>query len=43
VKARYEATREDIAARYVEWEVTGSNEEWRPVCGYFNPRGREGE
>jgi len=38
VRARYKATREDIAARYVEWELTGEGEVRRPLDGgYFNP------
>ena len=42
VKARYMATREEIAARYAEWEVTGPGEIRRPLGGYFNPGRREG-
>jgi hypothetical protein len=37
VKARYKATREDIAARYAEWVVTGPGEVPQPVGGHFNP------
>jgi hypothetical protein len=43
VKARYMATRDEIAARYAEWEITGPGEERRPATGYFNPGRREGE
>jgi len=31
VKARYKATRDEIAARYAEWEVTGEGEVRRPL------------
>jgi hypothetical protein len=31
------AERDQIAARYAEWEVTGPGEERRPIGGYFNP------
>jgi len=38
VRARYNATRAEIAARYVEWELTGEGEVRRPAGGgYFNP------
>ena len=37
VRARYKATPDEIAARYVEWELTGPGEERRPLNGYFNP------
>ena len=43
VKARYMATREEIAARYDVWEITGPGEVRRPRSGYFNPGRREGE
>jgi len=43
VKARHKATREEIAARYTEWEITGPVEERPPIAGYFNPGRREGE
>jgi hypothetical protein len=37
VNARYKATREEIAARYGEWELTGAGERRSPSAGYFNP------
>jgi hypothetical protein len=37
VKARYKATREDIAARHAEWEITGSAELRRPIGRAFSP------
>jgi hypothetical protein len=37
VKSRYKATREEIAARYAEWEITSPGEERTPLGGYFNP------
>lgn len=37
VRARYKATREDIAARYSVWELTGPPEVRDPIGGYFNP------
>ena len=43
VKARYMATREEIASRYGEWEITGPGEVRTPRTGYFNPGRREGE
>jgi hypothetical protein len=43
VRARYMATREEIAARYAELEIIGSGELRRPRTGYFNPGRREGE
>jgi hypothetical protein len=43
VRARYKAKPEEIAVRYVEWEIVGAGEERRPVTGYFNPGRREGE
>ena len=43
VKARYKATRDEIAARYAEWEITGAGEVRTPRAGYFNPNRREGE
>ena len=43
VKARYMATREEIAARYAEWEIIGCGEERRSATGYFNPEQTEGE
>jgi hypothetical protein len=36
-RARYKASREDIAARYADWEVTGPAELRTPRTGYFNP------
>ena len=42
-RARYTATREEIAARYAEWEVTGPGEVRTPRTGYFNPGRREDE
>ena len=43
MKARYMASREEIAARYTEWEVIGPGEVRTPRTGYFNPGRREGE
>jgi len=43
VKARYKAERDEIAARYAEWEIIGPGEERRPATGCFNPNRREGE
>jgi hypothetical protein len=43
VRARYKAATTEIAARYVEWELTGPGEERRPLAGYFNPGRQEGE
>lgn len=43
VKARYMAERDVIATPYVDWEMIGSDEERRPLTGYFNPGRREGE
>ena len=37
VKARYKATREDIAARSAEWEIIGPAEIRSPIGGAFNP------
>jgi hypothetical protein len=37
VKARYKATPEEIAARFVEWEITGPAEVRLPIGGAFNP------
>jgi hypothetical protein len=37
IKARYKATREDIAARHAEWEITGPAEVWFPIGDAFNP------
>jgi hypothetical protein len=37
VKARYKATPEEIAARHVEWEITGPAEIRSPIGGAFNP------
>jgi hypothetical protein len=41
VRARYVAERNEIAARYTEWEITGPPEvrEIRPSEGYFSPHG----
>lgn len=41
VKARYMAERDEIAARYAEWEIIGPGEERRPRTGYFNSSRRE--
>jgi hypothetical protein len=35
VKARYKATRDEIAARYAEWEVIGPGEVRQPGGGVF--------
>jgi hypothetical protein len=43
VKARYMASREEIAARYAEWEITDPGEVRTPRTGYFNPGRRQGE
>lgn len=38
VRARYKATREEIAARYAVWEITGPPEVRESSgSGYFNP------
>ncbi len=38
IRARYQATREDIAARYAVWEITGPPEIRESSGGaYFNP------
>jgi hypothetical protein len=37
VRARYRATRTDIAARYAEWEVTGPPELREPLNTAFTP------
>jgi hypothetical protein len=42
-KARYMASREEIAARYAEREITGPGEARTPHTGYSNPNRREGE
>jgi len=42
-RARYKASREDIAARYTEWEITGPGEMRRPLGGYFNPGRQRGD
>jgi hypothetical protein len=42
VRARYKATPDEIASRYVEWELTGPGEERQPLVGYFNPVRRMG-
>ena len=43
VKARYMASREEIAARDAEWEITDPGEVRTPRTGYFNPGRRQGE
>ncbi len=43
VKARYMATRDEIAARYAEWEITGPGEVRTPRTGYFNPGRQPGD
>jgi len=43
VKARYKAERDEIAARYAEWEIVGPGEERRPATGYFDPHRGKGE
>jgi len=37
IKARYEATPEEIAARHAEWEITGPAEVRMPTGGSFHP------
>lgn len=37
VKARYKATREEIAARQEEWEITGPAETRTPITGACHP------
>lgn len=37
VKARYKATRQEIAARHVEWEITGPAEVRSPIGAAFHP------
>jgi hypothetical protein len=36
IKACYKATREEIAARHAEWEITGLAEVRSPIGGGFN-------
>ena len=43
VKARYKAERDEIAARYAEWEIIGPGEERLRATGYFNPHRGKGE
>jgi hypothetical protein len=37
IQARYKATREEIAARYEKWEITGPGWTPNPVGGSFVP------
>jgi len=37
IQARYKATREDIAARYDKWEITGPGERRAGAGGQFTP------
>ena len=37
VNARYKATRDEIAARHVEWEIIDAAEVRGPIDGVFNP------
>jgi hypothetical protein len=37
VKARFKATREEIAARHEEWEITGPADARAPITGAFHP------
>ncbi len=37
VTARYKAERDEIAARYADWEIVGTGGERRPTGGCFNP------
>ena len=37
IKARYKATREEIAARHGEWEITGPAEVRMAITGAFQP------
>ncbi len=37
VRARYLASRSDIAARHAEWEITGPGEVRQPIGGSFDP------
>ncbi len=37
LRARYKTSRSDIAARHVEWEISGPGETRRDTGGSFNP------
>jgi hypothetical protein len=37
VRARHKATKDDLAARYAEWEITGPPELREPLDAQFTP------
>ena len=43
IRARYRADRDEIAARYVEWEIIGPAEirDVDPTARYFTPHSRQ--